>query len=143
VVVSGRAVTVGLSAYTVVFTESGLPSGTAWCVQLVKNTVCSTSGSIGFTYGNGTYAYTVGAVRGYTISPSTGKVTVAGAPVAVTVTFTHQHGSVPAVVTGAPYGTAKVGAAGASGSLDMALLGTTMLGLLGAAWTVGRTRREA
>jgi hypothetical protein len=87
VVVSGRAVTVGLSAYTVVFTESGLPSGTAWCVQLAKNTVCSTSGSIGFTYGNGTYAYTVGAVRGYTISPSTGKVTVAGAPVAVTVTF--------------------------------------------------------
>jgi YVTN family beta-propeller protein len=142
VVVSGRAVTVGLSAYTVVFTESGLPSGTAWCVQLAKNTVCSTSGSIGFTYGNGTYAYTVGAVRGYTISPSTGKVTVAGAPVAVTVTFTQNRGSVPAVVAGTLHGTGKVGAAGASGPLYMALLGTTALGLLGAAWTVGRTRRE-
>ena len=144
VVVRGAAVRVGLSAYTVTFHEYNLPSGTSWCVKFGTNTECSTSGSIVFTYGNGTYAYSIGAVSGYTVYPSKGTVTVAGSWMSVTVAyFFANHGSVPAVVTGGLYGTGKVGAVGASDPLDVALLGTTVLGLLGAAWTVVRTRREA
>jgi hypothetical protein len=41
-----------------------------------------------FTEANGTYSYTVGAVSGYTSSPSSGSVTVTGLAQTVPVTFT-------------------------------------------------------
>ena len=146
VVVHGAALLVGLSAYTVTFTETGLPSGTHWCVQVGKNTECSTGASIGFADGNGTYAYKVGAVSGYTVSPSKGTVTVLGSPVTVPVTYTATKGGVPA--TGISIGMSEAAGlmpttkASPSGEMGAGLSVTTVLGLLGAALVLGRTGRK-
>ena len=78
------------SEYPVTFSESGLVTGTSWSVTLGGSTRSSTSSSIGFTEPNGTYAYTVGAVAGYTVSPPSGTVTVQGSAVPVPITFTPQ-----------------------------------------------------
>ncbi len=94
--------------YTVTFTEGGLPSGTSWSVTLRGTTQSSTSSSIAFTEANGTYAFTVGAVSGYTASPSSGSVTVNGAAVSKAVTFTAVPPSAYAVTfteSGLPSGT--------------------------------------
>ncbi|MEM3325620.1 MAG: S53 family peptidase, partial [Thermoplasmata archaeon] len=65
------------TTYTVTFTESGLPSGTSWSVTFNSNTKSSTTNTISFTgIANGTYSYSVGAVSGYTASPSSGTITV-------------------------------------------------------------------
>ena len=74
--------------YPVTFTESGLPGGTSWSVTLAGSMQTSTTSTITFNEKNGTSAYTVGSVTGYTASPSSGNVTVIGAAVGVTVTFT-------------------------------------------------------
>lgn len=72
--------------YTVTFTESGLPSGTTWSVTL-GGTTNSGTGSISFSEPNGTYSYSVGAVSGYTSSPSSGSLTVNGAAVSQAIAF--------------------------------------------------------
>ncbi|MEM3036153.1 MAG: hypothetical protein QXS18_05045, partial [Thermoplasmata archaeon] len=77
------------TTYTVTFTESGLPSGTSWSVTFNSNTKSSTTNTISFTgIANGTYSYSVGAVSGYTASPSSGTITVNGANVNQAITFT-------------------------------------------------------
>ncbi|MEM4100990.1 MAG: hypothetical protein QXI08_06045, partial [Thermoplasmata archaeon] len=77
------------TTYTVTFTESGLPSGTSWSVTFNGNTKSSTTNTISFTgIANGTYSYSVGAVSGYTASPSSGTITVNGANVNQAITFT-------------------------------------------------------
>lgn len=75
------------STYEVTFTESGLPSGASWSVTLNGTTSSSTSPEIAFTEQNGIYAYTVGSVTGYTTTPPSGSVSVAGAAVTQVVTF--------------------------------------------------------
>ena len=75
--------------YTVTFTESGLPSGTTWYVNL-SNGVDSgaiTGTSYSFSLTNGTYSYAVGNVSGYTISASSGSISVNGNGVSKTITF--------------------------------------------------------
>ena len=72
----------------VTFNESGLPPGTIWSVTLSSLTLTSTTSAITFNEANGTYAYTVGAVSGYTLSPSSGSVTVNGASQTVFITST-------------------------------------------------------
>ena len=66
----------GSVTYSVGFTESGLPSGTLWSVTLNGDTENSTGVSIGFSESNGTYAYSIGGVAGYTAAPSSGSVDV-------------------------------------------------------------------
>jgi len=68
------------STYPVTFTESGLPTGTAWSVTLAGAPVSSTSPTIKFSVVSGTYAYTT-AVAGYIATPSSGSLTVNGAAV--------------------------------------------------------------
>ena len=75
--------------YNVTFTETGLPSGTAWSVTLNGSTLSSTS-SITFTELNGTYSYTIGPVSGYESSPSLGAVLVTGYPISVSVAFSKE-----------------------------------------------------
>jgi hypothetical protein len=77
-----------IPTYSVVFTESTLPSGTSWSVTLNGSTENSASSSITFTEPNGAYAYTVGTVSGYAASPSSGTLTVNGAAVSQAITFT-------------------------------------------------------
>jgi YVTN family beta-propeller protein len=99
-VVAGKAVTVFIgftpnsspNSFPVQFNETGLPTGTQWGISLTP----SGAGSLGeaapspilFELSNASYSFHVGAVSGYTSSPSSGPFTVAGLPVYVDVTFT-------------------------------------------------------
>ncbi len=75
------------STYNVTFSESGLPSGTSWSVTLNGSTEFSTTSTIVFTVINGSYAFNVSAVTGYTVQPSSGRAVVTGAAVPEAVTF--------------------------------------------------------
>jgi DNA-binding beta-propeller fold protein YncE len=85
VTVSGRAVTQtvvfteNVSSYSIYFVEAGLAPGTNWSVTLAGGTLTSTSTTLGFTQPNGTYAYTVSSIAGYTSNRTGGSVTVSGA----------------------------------------------------------------
>jgi len=69
--------------WTVTFTESNLPVGTAWSVTLNLTPLTSTTSSIVFHELNGTLPYTIGGVAGWSQStlPRTGTVVVDGANV--------------------------------------------------------------
>lgn len=72
---------------TVSFHDTGLPSGVSFGVTL-NQTMLYGFGYINFSVANGTYPYSVKDDVGYTVSPGSGNVTVNGANVLVTVTFT-------------------------------------------------------
>lgn len=74
--------------YKVVFAEGGLTSGTTWSVTFNGLTESSSGRTIVFWELNGTYAYTVGAVTGFTASPSIGGVAVSGVNQVVKITWT-------------------------------------------------------
>jgi YVTN family beta-propeller protein len=78
----------GPTEYAVTFTESGLISGTSWSVTLNGSLETSTTSTVVFSEPNGSYAYTVGPVSGYTIGTATGDALVNGAPIPVAVAFT-------------------------------------------------------
>jgi hypothetical protein len=75
--------------YTVSFTESGLPPGTTWYVNLSNGqSFKSMTNTITFTEPNGTYSYTITTEnKNYAPSPSSGTFTVKGENVNVTITF--------------------------------------------------------
>ncbi len=76
--------------YNVTFTETGLSSGTTWSVTLNSVKESSTTSTIVFTdITNGTYSYTVSSVSGYTISPSSGNITIHDSNTTKSITFTH------------------------------------------------------
>jgi hypothetical protein len=74
--------------HSVTFTESGLTSGTSWSVTLAGSTLSSTTNTITFSKVDGSYSYTVNTVSGYTVSPSSGTVTVSGSNVNKAISFT-------------------------------------------------------
>ena len=77
------------TTYTVTFTETGLPGGVPWTATLNGHTQSSRLTTIVFTgFTNGPYSYSVGAVTGYSPSPSSGTVTVSGANAIQAITFT-------------------------------------------------------
>ena len=82
--------------FPLTFTESGLPGGTEWKVGSGGQTVTSTSNTIVVYLTNGTYGFTVAHITGYTVSPATGHVAVAGAPLFVAVHFAHAPVHAPA-----------------------------------------------
>ena len=77
------------SYYNITFTETGLASGTSWSVTLNGTTESSTASTIVFSELNGTYTYTVNSVSGYTVSPSSGSITVSNRNATQAITFTH------------------------------------------------------
>ena len=95
--------------HSLTFSETGLPAGTNWSVTVGTTTHTTTGGTISFAEVNGTYSYTVGAVVGYTATPSSGSVTVNGATKAVSIAFAKAStGATYAVTfteTGLPAGT--------------------------------------
>lgn len=101
--------TVGVhDAYPVTFTEKGLPTGSAWSVTFGGATESSTGKTIVFVgVTNGTYAFSVATVAGFVASLPSGKVTVAGAAVGRTITFSTSAGTYPVTFseTGLPPGT--------------------------------------
>lgn len=93
VTVKGQPVTVevGFSAnasvYPVNFTESGLPASTSWTVTLAGTPKSNTTPTIGFSEPDGSYAFTVGTVLGYSASPNSGSAVVSGGPFQQTIVF--------------------------------------------------------
>ncbi|MCI4351722.1 MAG: hypothetical protein L3K15_09470, partial [Thermoplasmata archaeon] len=84
-------------SYAVVFTESGLAPGTFWSVTFGATTQNGTGTSITLYGKNGTTPYSVlspapgtAGIR-YVAAPSSGTVTIAGAPVAVPVPYSTQY----------------------------------------------------
>ena len=90
-ITSSNVNTTATHSFTSTFTESGLPTGTAWYVNL-SNGVDSgaiTGTSYSFSLVNGTYSYDITTTdRTYSPSPSSGSFTVNGANKTESVTFT-------------------------------------------------------
>ena len=74
-------------SYSVTFNETGLPTGANWSVTLAGKTTSATGSTISFTEKNGTYNYTVASPAGYTATPASGSLTVAGKAVSESVAF--------------------------------------------------------
>jgi YVTN family beta-propeller protein len=81
-------VTFNLETYDVTFTETGLPAGTSWKVTFGGSSESTTGSTFTVAEPNGSYPFTVGAVPGYTISPSSGSVNVSGKATTRGITFT-------------------------------------------------------
>lgn len=90
--------------YPVTFTETGLPSGTSWTVQAGGSSLSSTTATLVFELGNGSYPYRVGAVAGETPVTSSGTVSVDGTAAAVSVPFSAVAYPVSFTETGLPSG---------------------------------------
>jgi sugar lactone lactonase YvrE len=74
--------------YAVTFQEVGLPAGTNWSVTVGGVLHSGSGSSIVLSEPNGSYAYTVGAVTGYSESNGTGTVTVDAAASSYEIVFT-------------------------------------------------------
>jgi hypothetical protein len=95
------------SAYSVTFTESGLPAGTNWAVTLGGAMEASSTTSLVFSEIDGTYAYSIGVVGGWYQGtlPYSGWITVNGAAVTMeTMRFVPQPYNVTFIESGLPAG---------------------------------------
>jgi len=77
-----------VSLYPVNFTEQGLPLFTHWTLHFGTSQIGTSDSSILFDEPSGTYDWSVGAVTGYSASPSSGSAHVLGAPYYQNITFT-------------------------------------------------------
>jgi YVTN family beta-propeller protein len=73
--------------YSVIFTETGLPAGTAWSVSFNGTGKGSRTSSISFSEPNGTYGFSTTGIPGYVENPGNGSVTVNGSAVAQPIAF--------------------------------------------------------
>lgn len=74
--------------FTVTFSETGLPSGTSWSVVVNGKSWTGTGASIAGSLPNGTVHFQVTAVTNYAVTQNdSGSLTVAGAPVSLSVVF--------------------------------------------------------
>ncbi len=100
-----KSVTFSPVLYSVSFSETGLPAGTTWFINLTNGQSFNSGGtSIGFSEPNGTYTYSVATVNKKYSAPG-GSFTVAGGPVSRTVTFSLVYYPVTYTETGLPLGT--------------------------------------
>jgi hypothetical protein len=93
-VVSGADVSVqvtflglGLADYPVVFSETGLTTGTIWSVTVGSRTQISQTTTDAFREGNGSYDYSTGTVDGYSLSPASGSFNVSGSEVDIDLAY--------------------------------------------------------
>ena len=100
-----QAITFTEVKYVVTFSESGLPSGTAWGVSFNGSTMTSTNSSITVKEPNGSYQYQVQIVNGYNSSPSAGIVTVSGSSTSNSISWSVATYSVAVDQNGIPNGT--------------------------------------
>ena len=146
VTVSGQSVAVSVSfsavvqLYPVTFTETGLPAGTSWSVTLGGVELTSSNGTypISGTEPNGTYAFSVGAVAGYTATPSSGHLTVQGAAVIEAIRFSPSHHGHPAGAV-----TDLLGASGTSAVLMGVVASLGVGGTVGAVLISRRSKTVA
>lgn len=93
------------ATYAVRFNETGLPYGALWSAVLEGITQYSTSSTVTFSEPDGTYAFTLGGVAGWTTANYSGSLTVAGADVTETVPWTQVTYPVVLWESGLPAGT--------------------------------------
>ncbi len=79
----------GSSTYAVDFTESTLPNGTSWSVDLGGASRSSATATVAFAEPNGSYSWSIGSVGHYVPASSNGTAVVAGGSVTVHVGFCH------------------------------------------------------
>jgi hypothetical protein len=91
--------------YIFTLSETGLASGTEWAATVGGTLQTSTTSSVSFSETNGTYTFGISAMSGYSITPISGSVTINGANVAMSVTFTQLKYSVTFAESGLPAGT--------------------------------------
>ncbi len=105
-----------LVTYALSFTETGLPAGTGWSVTAGGTQRTSVTDAIEFVEPNGTFAYTVGDVTGYSVDLSAGHARVRGTAVTEPLAF-----------TGTPPPASPRG--GPSEEVSLALAGGTLIAL--------------
>lgn len=93
------------SAYPVTFSESGLTPGRSWSVALGGLSRSSTTSSLAFEEGNGTYPFSVAPVGDLAALPGEGEVVVNGSSVSTSVAFSLTSYSIDFSETGLPLGT--------------------------------------
>lgn len=101
VTVSGSSITKTITfseLFSVNFNVSNLPVGAIWTVTLHGTGISSNRSTITFMEVNGTYSFSVNSTANFTISPSSGTVTVNGASVNEPVQFSPLQ--VPIYLTG-------------------------------------------
>lgn len=86
-------VTFSVVHYEITFTETGLAAGSLWAVSLNGTAVNSATANVTFSMSNGSYAYSIPAVSGYTATPTSGWSNVSGQPVTVGISFAKNSGS--------------------------------------------------
>lgn len=102
--VSSHQVTFTANRFAVTFTESNLPSGTEWFVNISGNSFHSTSSTITVNEPNGTYTYTIGSA-GSIYRAAGGTFQVNGSAVSEGVTFSAVTYAVTFTETGLKAGT--------------------------------------
>ena len=105
----GPTPVVNSTSYSISFPESGLWDCTYWWVTMGNSTARGgtypcVGGTPEFDQPNGTYPYSVKPIPGYTVTPSSGNVTVAGTNVSINLTFTRVLYPVSALESGLPLG---------------------------------------
>jgi len=117
--------------YSVTFSQTGLPPGTEWWINVTPGTSSDSVGtSLSVSLGNGTFAYTAASANG-SYAARGGSLTVHGVPVLVEVTFGLPSNPPAKTFLGLP------GAAG-----YWVLAGVVALGLILAFLLVDRGRKE-
>jgi DNA-binding beta-propeller fold protein YncE len=91
--------------YAITFDETGLPDGTNWSASLGGRQVASVNSTILFAEPNGSYAYVLGVVPGWTTMSFSGPVAVDGTAVSEGVVWTVKTYSVSLGETGLPAST--------------------------------------
>ncbi len=113
--------------YPVQFSESGLPSGAAWSVDLNGQVNRSVSSNVTFEIANGTdYPFTVGVVLGFRASPPNGTIVVAGSPVLEEIRFTLIP-SGPSTPSPGYFGLSGYGPTWATGFLALSVIAVSVL----------------
>lgn len=88
----------------VIFTETGLPSNTAWSVEIKSHNYTTTGTTLEISMPYGTYSYKV-ITPGYYAVPGSGTFTLNGTKVSIGISFTQAKYQVTFVETGLPSGT--------------------------------------
>jgi hypothetical protein len=73
--------------YSITFVETGLPTGTWWSVHVGGWILSGTGSNMSFELRNGTYAFRIATIPGYSSSAAPNPVRVTGGSATVTVTF--------------------------------------------------------
>ena len=75
------------TVYAVTFTETGLATATNWSVTFNGTLLSGTTVNLSFPATDGDYSYFVGAVTGYTASPTSGETSVDGGNLSISINF--------------------------------------------------------